>query len=659
MANDDTTKLANSLGHAVSSISQEPRVFISHASLDFLVAQKVCAALEAGGFACWIAPRDVLPGSLYADGIVRAINDSKLLVLILSERAIASAHVGKELERASSQRHPILALRIDGAPLTPAFEYFLNESQWITVGADGFDTAIGLLVAAVRRHLSLGSAPVPTRAPEPRLGRLWTYWLIAGVSVVLIGVSVIALGLRHVPAALHPARGALPMSLAVLPFDDLSEKSDRQYLAEGMTQEVIDALSRLPDFRVVGRASSFRFAHHGDDLVTIGQKLGAAYLLSGSVRTAGQRLRVTVKINAASDGTQLWSRSLEGPLGDALGMEDDIAKNVSGTLAGTFGAPGAKMQEKVNPEAFAALLLGIHEFYQFDRQSLEDAARHFQTALDLDPRFSRAAFFLAGVRVAQASFEFVPAREGFEQARSAAAAALVLNPGLADGHSVMAKVHLWYDWDWDAADAEIKQGLKLQANNTMSVWDSAELASTLGRWDESVRMMELRVRNDPLDGDGQITLGAILYAAGRLTEAEAVTRKGLELIPGYISGYFYLGKILLSEGRVQEAHEEMLKDSPEGAKLQGLAMTYHMLGRHAESDSALQRAIKDSGGTLTFETALAYAVRGERDLAFEWLDRAYQQKSPALYKIKGEPLFSNLKSDPRYAAFLKKMKLPL
>jgi tetratricopeptide (TPR) repeat protein len=144
-----------------------------------------------------------------------------------------------------------------------------------------------------------------------------------------------------------------------------------------------------------------------------------------------------------------------------------------------------------------------------------------------------------------------------------------------------------------------------------------------------------------------------------LPEAEAATRKGLELIPGYVSGYFYLGKILIAEGRIQEAHDEMLKDFPEGGKLQGLAMTYHLLGRASESNSALQRAINDSGGSLTFETALAYSVRGERDLAFEWLDKAYREKPPALYKIKGEQLFSNLKADPRYAAFLKKMKLQL
>jgi TolB-like protein/DNA-binding winged helix-turn-helix (wHTH) protein/Tfp pilus assembly protein PilF len=502
-----------------------------------------------------------------------------------------------------------------------------------------------------------GSLPLPPVAPKR--GRFNRIAWIAGFAVVLlVGVVSFASWFRWMPGQTAPAKIALPVSLAVLPFDDLSEKSDRRYLAEGMTQELIDALSRLPNFRVVGRASSFRFPNpHSEDLTRLGWQLGAAYFLTGSIRTEGQRLRVAVKINAASDGTQLWSQSLEGPIGDAMRMEDDITKNVSGTLAGSNGTPWTAKQRAVDPQAFAAYLMGIHQFYQFDRQNLDEAARNFQTALDLDPHYDRAAILLAGVRVAQASFEFVPVREGFESARKAANAALALNPEVADGHSVLAKVHLWYDWDWDAADAEIKRGLKLQPNNTLLSWDAAELASTLGRWDESVRMMEVRVRNDPMDGDAYITLGAIFYAAGRLPEAEAVTRKGLELIPGYVSGYFYLGKILILEGRVQEAHDEMLKDFPEGGKLQGLAMTYYLLGRSTESNSALQRAIKDSGGSLTFETALAYSVRGERDLAFEWLDKAYREKSPALYKIKGEQLFGNLKTDPRYTAFLKKMNL--
>src|ERR1700689_1535708 len=137
-------------------------VFISYASADTALAQKVCSALEAAGFRCWIAPRDVVPGTLYADGIVGGIDESKILVLILSKDAVGSAHVGKELERATSRRHPIIALRLDSAPLTRAFEYFLNESQWIEIGAGNADAAVEKLVAAVGQHLSPGAAIPPT-----------------------------------------------------------------------------------------------------------------------------------------------------------------------------------------------------------------------------------------------------------------------------------------------------------------------------------------------------------------------------------------------------------------------------------------------------------------------------------------------------------------
>src|ERR1700675_3522615 len=139
--------------HGAKPTAEPARVFISYSSHDAGVAQSVCSALETAGFTCWIAPRDVVPGKQYADGIIRAINDSTILVVVLSEHAVASAHVGKELERASSKRHPIIALRTDTAPLIPAFEYFLSESQWIDVGAAGVDEAIGKLTEAVRRHL--------------------------------------------------------------------------------------------------------------------------------------------------------------------------------------------------------------------------------------------------------------------------------------------------------------------------------------------------------------------------------------------------------------------------------------------------------------------------------------------------------------------------
>jgi transcriptional activator of cad operon len=208
-------------------------------------------------------------------------------------------------------------------------------------GVDGSSYIINVPRRGYRLVASVGpwdeSTPQSTSLPVPpaslKRGRFnRTAWIAGVAAVVLIAAFCLAVWFRSMSARTTTAKIALPVSLAVLPFDDLSEKSDRQYLAEGMTEELIDALSRLPSFRVVGRASSFRFPnHHSDDLTQLGQELGAAYFLTGSIRTQGQRLRVAVKINAASDGRQLWSQSLEGPIEDALRMEDDITKNVSGT----------------------------------------------------------------------------------------------------------------------------------------------------------------------------------------------------------------------------------------------------------------------------------------------------------------------------------------
>src|SRR5271167_2124173 len=158
----ESEKPHGAAGYA-EAVGPRRRVFISYASHDAVLAQKVCSALEAAGFPCWIAPRDVVPGTLYAEGIVRALDESRVLVLVLSKEAVASAHVGKELERATSKRHPIIALRTDTAPLTPAFEYFLNEAQWIDVGAGGTDGAVAKLVEAVGRHLAPRSAAEPNQ----------------------------------------------------------------------------------------------------------------------------------------------------------------------------------------------------------------------------------------------------------------------------------------------------------------------------------------------------------------------------------------------------------------------------------------------------------------------------------------------------------------
>jgi TIR domain len=239
-------------------------VFISYASADATLAQKVCLALEAAGYLCWIAPRNVLPGTMYAGGIVRAIDESTVLVLILSEKSVASAHVAKELERAASKRHPIIALRIDTAPLTPDFEYFLNASQWIEGG--GSDAAIAQVVGAVGQHLAPGAATSPTNGIQASAVHLKAAmprrtWVIAAIVVPVVlagGYFLVDKAWRSKHEATASTAVISDKSIAVLPFTDMSEKEDQEYFADGMAEEIIDLLVKVPGLKVISRTSSFQ-----------------------------------------------------------------------------------------------------------------------------------------------------------------------------------------------------------------------------------------------------------------------------------------------------------------------------------------------------------------------------------------------------------------
>jgi hypothetical protein len=254
-------------------------------------------ALERQGIRCWIAPPDVTPGSQYADEIIGAINDAKVLVLVLSQHAVASSHVGKEVERASSKRRRIIALRTDAAALTRALEYFLSESQWIDVPSLGMQAALAKLAQAMGQALSAPSQDLPTPGPAlatsgvsatKRLIRARRVTLAAAIFFAF--VVAVALGVHFWPSK-HPEAQSIftaavisDKSIAVLPFADMSEKKDQEYFAEGMVEELLDVLEKIPQLKVIGRTSSFQFKNKSDDLRTIGKALGVAHVVEGSVR---------------------------------------------------------------------------------------------------------------------------------------------------------------------------------------------------------------------------------------------------------------------------------------------------------------------------------------------------------------------------------------
>jgi TolB-like protein len=639
-------------------------VFVSYASQDAAVANSIVENLESHGLKCWIAPRDVKAGAVYADAIVRAINDANALVLILSTSAMASSHVGREVERAASKRKQIVAFRLDGAALSPELEYFLSNSQWIDVPQLGMPAALVKLKEAVG-HVSTASPQVapPVAAPVRSWGGIKKRAATV-VSAAVIGVgAAVGLGLHFWPhgrsGAQAPSVAVISdKSIAVLPFTDMSEKKDQEYFADGMAEEIIDLLVKIPGLKVISRTSSFQFKGKTEDLRSIGTQLGVAYVLEGSVRKSGDRLRVTAQLIDSRDGTQLFSQTYDRDLSDVLKLQDEIALALVRALQIEVGAAYVSSRPALrNTQPYTLYLQGLHAFDRVDQQGFEQAASDFQQALDLDPSFAAAANMLSASNFVLGQFGFMPPAAPFEKARQAAQHASELDPDLAGAHAHLAEVYRAADRDWEAADREIRLARALAPNDPDVLLISAVQAENLGRWEDALKFVNTSLARDPLNATAYMVLNHIQLGRGRLEEAEAAIRRTLELNPLFTRAHYFLGCVLLARGEPQAALVEMLKGKQDRTRLSGSAMAYFALGRKADSDAALAQMLKNEAAHPYF-VAQIYAFRGETDEALRWLDRAYVQKDPELVLLKSQAKLVKLEGDPRYKAILKKMNLP-
>jgi len=635
-------------------------VFVSYASQDATVANSIVESLEAYGLKCWMAPRDVKPGAQYADAIVRAINEAKALVLVMSGSAVDSAHVAREVERAASKRKPIIPFRVDAAPLNPELEYFLSNSQWIDVRALGMPAALTKLKEAVGQGSAISSQQT---AAGKRAGGAKKRIAIAATAVVIalgiaVGLGVYFWSSKH--GAQVPAVAAITdKSIAVLPFVDMSEKKDQEYFGDGMAEEIIDLLVKIPGLKIIGRTSSFQFKGKTEDLRSIGTKLGVAYVLEGSVRKSGDHLRVTAQLIKAQDGTHLWSQTFDRDLSDVLNMQDEIATQVVVALQIEVSAGNdiAIRPALRNPEAYTLILQGLHAFDRYDQQGFEQALSDFQRVLDLDPTFAEAPAGISAAYEQLGEFGFLPAPEAFEQARQAAEHALALEPNNVLAHAMLGVIHMVYDWDWAAAEAEFKRARELAPNDSTVLFLAGQQSLMLGRWDDALKLLNASRGLDPLNPAAYELLYQVQMRRGHLPEAEAAIRRTLEISPTYTFGHYNLGNALLARGQTEAAVAEYLKEPSDYRRLVGTAVANFALGRKTESTVALAQMLK-SHSNHPFNIAQIHAFRGETDDAFKWLERAFAQKDAALEYIKGNPLLKNIEGDLRYKAFLKKMNLP-
>jgi TolB-like protein/Flp pilus assembly protein TadD len=650
-------------------------VFVSYASKDAAIADAVVSALENQGLKCWIAPRNVMPGSLYADGIVRAINGTKVLVLVLSESAIVSPHVGKEIERASSKQHPIIALKTDAAPLTPALEYFLSESQWVEVAAQGTEAALAKLVEAVRRHLASSAASATAapkhRAPwvgaQPKRPVPWMAAVAGAVAVALLYLVVDKFWLSKQAASERSAAAVVPAapaaaansdkSVAVLPFVDMSEKKDQEYFSDGLSEELIDMLTKVPDLRVPARTSSFYFKGQHQTIAEIAKALGVAHLLEGSVRRSGNTVRVTVQLIRADNGYHLWSETYDRDVKDVFKVQDDISRTVVEKLKLTLVHAGPSDPARMtNPEVHNLYLQGRYFIVKETDEDLGKAIGFFQRAIMIDPSYAPAWGGLGWAYFRQVANGYIPVLPGLQKVNAAAEKGIELDPTLAEPYQLVSLVKMTGSHDWAGARAALDKALQVDPTNLSALIADAHLTRTVGNLDDALAKFRQTLDRDPLDLLNRRYLVRVLYFAGRLDEAESTIRQVLEMSPSFPAAHYELGRILLARGQVAAAVSEFEAEKNSGWRQFGLPLGYHAAGRSADANAALAALLADSAGS-EFQVAETYAYFGNPDEAFRWLDRAIDH-DPGIQWLRGNPLFKGISADPRWAALLRKLNLP-
>jgi adenylate cyclase len=449
-------------------------------------------------------------------------------------------------------------------------------------------------------------------------------------------------------------------SIAVLPFVDMSEKKDQEYFADGMAEEILNLLVTIPELKVIGRTSSFQFKGKADDLRKIGTALGSAYVVEGSVRRSGDHVRVTAQLIDTRTGAHRWSQTYDREASDVFEMQGEIAASLARALQLEMApsALSAAHSSPRSPEAYDLYLRGLHASGRFDERGFEEAVANFRRALELDPSFVPAAEELANNLGYQTAWYFMSPEIGWGQVRKAAEAALRLDPKSARGHAFLGSVYLQYDWDWVAARQEFKTAAALGPTDSLVLQLAALERLAVGEYSEALKSLNAAVTVDPLDPNMHFFFQWIYVRLGRLSDAERAMRHSLGISPTYAWGPANLGMVLVLQSKAEEALAEVQRETDPGAKLWGLAIVYAALHRRVESDAALSRYETEYAKNTAMSVAQAYAFRGETDQAFKWLDTAYAQKDTDLYHVKGDPLLKPLETDPRYKAFLRKMKLP-
>jgi len=446
-------------------------------------------------------------------------------------------------------------------------------------------------------------------------------------------------------------------SVAVLPFINMSSDPEQEYFSDGITEEVLNLLVKIPELKVTSRTSVFAFKGQNVDIPTVAEKLGVAHILEGSVRKAGNRVRITAQLIEARNDVHLWSETYERKLDDIFAIQDEIAREVVKALQIQLLGE-APIATSTNSEAYNLYLRGKH-FATLGTDGWESSEKAYRESIALDADFAPAWAGLSVVLRAQGLFDAADLHEAMEAARRAAMRALELDNKLAEAWLALARIQFDYDWDWSRAEVTIRTALKYGPNNAPVLRQATWVALSLGEMERALSVAQLAVDLDPLDYTGLMNLGTTYWARGQLKEEERIYRRILELYPDSSSHSVksWLAATLTRQGKPEEGLQYLVLDSENQWQRAMSAIVLHSLGRHEEERPIRQTMIDEYSQTWAFGIVLTYAWHGNLDKAFEWLDVAFEQRDPYMTQLIFNPWLATLHDDPRWEVILDRMGL--
>jgi len=556
----------------------------------------------------------------------------------------------------------------------------LKEVRRELAGGAGFDTTVpppplseSKSASGVRAPMSRSSGAMSEASPGSLSTRASSAeYIVSGIKqhkvALIIAGMVLVSGAIALSYYLHTRNSEVAIeSIAVLPFVNQSGDPNVEYLSDGLTESIINSLIQLPHLKVIPRSSAFRYKGKETDPLKAGSELGVRAVLTGRVLQRGNDLLISAELVDVRDNKQLWGEHYQRKVSDLLAVQNDIARaismNLRPALAGT-GEGKLKKRYTDNPEAYQLYLKGRYFWLKFSPEDHKKAAEYFNQAIAIDPTFALAYTGLADTYGASATNGWINPREGYLKAKVAVKRALEIDDSLAEAHASAGATAMFYDLDWATAEREYKRAIELNPNYPISYELYSYLYLATGKLDEGLKMAQRSIEVDPQSVALIDDVAGAYYLARRYDEAIREIQKSLEMDPNHFSGPLYLGQYYELKGMHEEAIKEFQRAIAIGGKTSGvlalLGRTYATSGKLGEAQKILAELNEMSRQAYVspYDLAILYVGLGDKDRAIEQLNKAYEDRAGWIIYLKVEPLFDPLRSDPRFAELVSRMKFP-